>query len=88
MSIIPSVCFAINIPNSIDSSWYTGRVFVGLKEAVFEPLSPSRHIAELYDIVLRKNLETKPIMLIYTDGGCDLSQGAVISHFIVPEAGP
>lgn len=71
ISIIPSVCFAINIPDSIDSSWYTGRVFVGLKEAVFEPSSPSRHIAELYDIVLRKNLETNPIMLIYMDGGPD-----------------
>lgn len=70
MSIIPSVCFAINIPDSIDSSWYTGRVFVGLKEAIFEPSSP-QHIAELYEIVFTKNLETNPIMLIYTDGGLD-----------------
>lgn len=71
MSIIPSVCFAINIPDSIDSSWYTGRVFVGLKEAVFVPSSPSKHVAELYEIVLTKNLETNPIMFIYTDGGPD-----------------
>ena len=71
MSIVPSVCFAINIPDSIDLSWYTGRVFVGLKEAIFEPSSPSRHIAELYDIVSTNTLEKNPIMLIYTDGGPD-----------------
>lgn len=68
---MPSACFAINISDSIDSSWYTGRVFVGLKEAIFEPSSPSWHVAELYEIVSTKNLETNPLMFIYTDGGPD-----------------
>lgn len=71
MSIVPSVCFVIDIPESIESSWYTGKVFVSLKEAIFEPSSPPRHVAELYDIVLSQNLEKNPIMFIYTDGGPD-----------------
>ena len=41
MSIVPSVCFIVDIPESVESSWYTGKVFVGLKEAIFEPSSPS-----------------------------------------------
>ena len=53
MSIIPPVCFAI-IPDSIDLSWYIGRVFIGLNEAIFEPSSLSQHIAELYEMVLTK----------------------------------
>ena len=65
------VCFAINILDSIDSSWYTGRVFVGLNEAIFEPSSPSQPIAELCEIVLPKNLEVNPIMFIYKDVGPD-----------------
>ena len=71
MSIVPSVCFIINIPESVGSSWYTGKVLVGLKEAIFEPSSPSRHVAELYDIVITQDFETKPIMFLYTDGGPD-----------------
>ena len=35
MSIVPSVCFIIDIPKSVKSSWYNGKVCVGLKEAVF-----------------------------------------------------
>ena len=51
MSIVPSVSFIIDIPESVESSWYTGKGFVGLKEAIFEPSSPPRHIAELYDVL-------------------------------------
>ena len=38
--ITPSVILLVNIPESIEKSWYTGEVFVGLKEAVYEPSSP------------------------------------------------
>ena len=33
--IIPSVSFCIDIPDSIEESWYTGDVFVGVKDSVF-----------------------------------------------------
>ena len=71
MSIVPSVCFVIDIPESVESSWYTGKVFVGLKEAIFEPSSPPRHIAELYDVLTTQDLQMKPVMFMYTDGGPD-----------------
>ena len=42
-SLIPSVCLLVDIPPSVESSWYTGSVLVGLKEAAFEASSPQRH---------------------------------------------
>ena len=38
-SMIPSVTLSIDIPADVSESWYTGDVFIGLKEGVFEPLS-------------------------------------------------
>ena len=35
MSIIPSVCFIIDIPESVESSWYTAKVIVGPKSSQF-----------------------------------------------------
>ena len=42
-----------------------------MKEAIFEPSSPPQHIAELYDTVTSQDLQMKPIMFMYTDGGPD-----------------
>ena len=41
-SIVPSVAMVCNITQSIDQSFYRGRVFVGIKDCVFEPSSPIR----------------------------------------------
>ena len=41
-SLTPSVSFLINIPEIITQSFYTGRVFVGLKENAFQPSSHER----------------------------------------------
>ena len=35
-SIIPSVVFHLDIPDSFEGSWYTGKVLVCLKDAVFK----------------------------------------------------
>ena len=51
-SLIPTVLLKVDISSSIDGSWYDGEVFVGLKEAVFEPSSAMRHASELHDILL------------------------------------
>ena len=69
--IIPSVCFLVDIPETVESSWYTGQVVVGLKESCFEPSSPVRHCAELHSILSSRNLHSKPILFIYSDGGPD-----------------
>ena len=55
----------------VESSYYTGKVLVGLKEAVFEPSSPPRHIAELYHIVTSQDLQMMLIIFMYTDDGPD-----------------
>lgn len=39
-SIVPSVCFLIDILETVESSWYTLQVVVGPKEGAFEPSSP------------------------------------------------
>ena len=44
-SLTPSVNFLINVPDNItDGLFYSGKVFVGLKENAFEPSLPIRHV--------------------------------------------
>ncbi len=50
---------------------FTGRVFVGLKESVFEQSSPFRHMSELYNVISDPFVSKKPILFIYSDGGSD-----------------
>lgn len=53
-SLIPSVVLEVDIPETFEGSWYTGEVFVGLKDAVFEASSPLRHTAELHSLLLKR----------------------------------
>lgn len=69
-SVVPSVAVVCSIPQSIDQSFYRGRVFVGIKDCVFEPSSPIRHATELNSI-LDTCGSNSPILLIYSDGGPD-----------------
>jgi hypothetical protein len=69
-SIIPSVVFRIDIPESIEGSLYDGQVCVILKEAVFQPSSPMRHGTEL-NSWLTMEIGNKLILFLYTDGGPD-----------------
>lgn len=50
-SLTLSVCLLVDIPDSIDSSFYQGNVYIGLKENVFQPSSPIRHMIELKTIL-------------------------------------
>ena len=38
-SVIPSVVLVLDIPHSISESWYNGKVYVSIKDAVFQPSS-------------------------------------------------
>ena len=69
-SLTPSVCLMIEVPETIDGSFYRGNVFVGLKENSFEPSSPLRHMTELKQILYNQS-DSNPILLLYTDGGPD-----------------
>uniref|UniRef100_U9SFI0 Uncharacterized protein n=1 Tax=Rhizophagus irregularis (strain DAOM 181602 / DAOM 197198 / MUCL 43194) TaxID=747089 RepID=U9SFI0_RHIID len=74
------------IPQLIDELFYCGKVYVDLKDPVFEPSNAARHATELYEIVAKTN---KPYLLfLYTDGGPDhqvkfiKTQLALISLFL------
>ena len=51
--LTPSVALAIDIPDSITESFYRGKVFVGVKDAVFSPSSPLMHSQKMIDIIDR-----------------------------------
>ena len=67
--LTPSVTFEIDIPETIDGSFYEGQVHVGLKDSVSEVSSPLQHATELSKILSVKDL--KEILLIYSDGDSD-----------------
>ena len=71
-SLIPSVTLSVEIPEDVTGSWYDGEVFIGLKEGVFEPSSPHRHMTELLEVIQNKVvLRDKCMLFIYSDGGPD-----------------
>uniref|UniRef100_A0A1X7SZ43 Uncharacterized protein n=1 Tax=Amphimedon queenslandica TaxID=400682 RepID=A0A1X7SZ43_AMPQE len=63
--LIPSVTFIIKIPDEICGSWYDGKVYVGLKDSVFEPSSPICHMTELYQTILKTETH-KSLYYLYT----------------------
>ncbi|GES72778.1 uncharacterized protein LOC105326236 [Rhizophagus clarus] len=68
--IIPSVIMFCDIPESIEDSFYQGKVYVGLKDPIFQPSSPIRHNSELYNLLVNDE-QQNPFLFIYTDGGPD-----------------
>ncbi|PKY60343.1 hypothetical protein RhiirA4_483933 [Rhizophagus irregularis] len=72
LSLTPSVIFFCNIPQSIENSFYSGKVFVSFKDTVFQPSSAIRHTTEFYNTILTHHLNNiPPILCLYTDGGPD-----------------
>ena len=70
--IIPSVTFVVDIPEYVKESLCDGRVFVGMKEALFEPSLPHRHMTELVHLLKSQpSIPDKPLLFIYSDGGPD-----------------
>ena len=66
-SLTPSVCLWNTIADSIEKLFYEGKVFVMLKNALFERSSPLRHQAEKEKVIN----DWKPIECTYSDGGPD-----------------
>ena len=69
-SLTPSVALVIDILDSIEDSFYCGRVCIGVKDSIFEPSSPHRHATELNFLLTQQN-DANPILMLYTDGGPD-----------------
>ena len=70
LSFIPSVFFNVVIPDDISGSWYSSKVHISLKEGTFEPSSPIRHASELFSLI-KTDVQSKPVLFLYTDGGPD-----------------
>ena len=60
-SVIPSVAMICNIPPDVTGSFYAGQVHIGVKDAIFEPSSPLRHVTELNGIL---NSSMTPIQFL------------------------
>ena len=63
-SLTPSVVLSIDIPNSIEGSFYHGKVLVRVKDSVFEPSSPHRHGTELNSLLTKQN-DTPNTVFVY-----------------------
>ena len=69
-SLIPIVSLLIDIPESMEHSWYEGQVYITYKDPVHKPSSPLRHNTELYSILCSK-IRLKSVLYVHTDGGPD-----------------
>ena len=70
-SLTPGVNFLVNIPEAIDGSFYTGKVYVGLKDSTFQHSSPLRHAAKLKQILETHYSSIQPLLVLHMDGGPD-----------------
>ena len=61
-SIVPSVTLFVDIPDEISESWYTGQVYITLKEGSMEPSSPLRHATELVANIQSEFSDVKPVL--------------------------
>lgn len=73
LSITPSVSLFANIPEDPIQSFYSGQVYVSLKDTTLQASSALRHATEFYDSINQYyNFNSLPeIVIIYTDGGPD-----------------
>ena len=68
--IIPSVTMLYDIPISINKSFYHEKVYIGLKDPIFQPSDSLRHMTELYKILNNTN-ENKLYLFLYTNKESD-----------------
>ena len=47
LSLTPSVIFFIDVPTTIEESFYHGDVFVSYKDAIFQPSNAIRHATDV-----------------------------------------
>ena len=72
--IVLSMALAINIPESFNDSFFSGKPYVCNKDKITQPSSPYRHCAELVQLVKDISFDEeycKPVVIILRDGGPD-----------------
>ena len=70
-SLIPSVTLISNIPDSIEQSFYRGRVNATSKESVFQPNSNFRNVLEIHKALIFNGFTSQNTLHLHmmTDGG-------------------
>ena len=70
-NLTPSVDLICDIPDTPFGSFYSGQVYVGLKDSIFEGSDPLRHVTELLSVLKCKNETFSPYLVLFADGGAD-----------------
>ncbi|GBC39118.1 hypothetical protein GLOIN_2v1788400 [Rhizophagus irregularis DAOM 181602=DAOM 197198] len=64
LSLTPSVTLFIDIPESINESFYHGQVYVSYKDTTFQPSTAIQHATEIYNNIKKQHQENLPEMLL------------------------
>ena len=70
-SLTPSVILQCDIPEAKNGSFYQGQADVCIKDSVFEPSNPFRHMAELCGSATSNGSVCPPLVFVCTHGGAD-----------------
>ena len=73
INLTPSVNLLCEIPEDVTGSFYTGQIYVGIKDAVFEASDRLRHVVELLSVLrTEKGINSlSPYLVLFSDGGGD-----------------
>ena len=69
----PSVHLVFEIPENVTSSFYTGQIYVGIKDAVFKASDPFRYVVKLLSVYTQRKESTACLhtWFLFRDGGGD-----------------
>lgn len=70
-NLTPSVDFIVDIPDDVTKSFFTGNIYVGVKDSIFQPSDPLRHMVELLDVLRKHEDGIPPYLCLFSDGGGD-----------------
>ncbi|XP_071953699.1 uncharacterized protein [Antedon mediterranea] len=70
-TLTPSVALRLDIPETIEGSFYQGQVYTALKDSVFQSSSPLRHATEIMSMLKEGEKPLKEVLFLYSDGGPD-----------------
>ena len=73
VNLTPSVNLLCEIPEDVTGSFYTGQIYVDIKDAVFEASDPLTHVVELlFVFCTEKGINSlSPYWVLFSDGGGD-----------------
>ena len=69
--LTPSIWIFVKIPDHPNDSFCRGKMFLSVKDSVFEPSTALRYTTEQYKIATSEYKHTSPVQLILADGGSE-----------------